>query len=959
MAIDAVRQPDGGDQASAAEQAAADQRAADQAAERSWVWDRNRGYAALARLASVRALEGLALLDREAYAALPVGTLPGDGAVAAESAAVVAAHLYKALCERSYPYHLPAWSLGQRQRIRDPRAIQQGAATCLDISLLLAAMCKAAGLRPFVAILEHHRERQSDHALLIVDLRSRSDAGPPPVPAGPAREVVWGVWQLANSAPSALRDGVIAVEVTSACRNRHTDFAEACRQGKALIEGGGYRDVHLVDVIAAQRGLVVAYSEAAEEADPPVQRPAIYPNLPVMPHFHDYQSRAALAEQLHGATGTAVIGGGSGTGKSMLAHHVAMTIDHGCGWFLDASSERVLTMALAAGEAREAGRDPSSVDATEAKGLAVLARGRLHGAAGPWVVVLDNANLPPDELRNLLPRPDISKGQLLIITTTNPAWAEHADRPAELPPLDGAEVQGDLDRSAPLEAIAGRPLLVTASRRFRAGTARWWWADQPVLGDDQAGQAPARFWAAVDGELGGGELARTAAWVIGWLPPIRIPLAIIGAVLDNDGEVGAAIGRLRDLGLVDVEAGEVTMHRLFREAVRAAGLDRSVAEQTLLICKILASKSASDLVESAADLATAREMGRLLAVWPDVDVAVVGLHRLGSIFERQETAASSARWYQQVLDRLAEATTTDHRLREVDALRGLARARMRAVGEVGREQRLAELDEAVAWTIRAAGICSGSLRGGSADGASADGACADRASADRAFEVAASQVMAMRGLLLREKAGVESGDPDAELRLLREAEQLLRDSARDRRRLVEDPDNSPEVDRSQYNLPGLEVGLAQRDAREAAAHHLDEADRHYAQILQTRRDRYHTDDMEEVVCCINGQAIVAYYRAMLLDLPLTVRSELLRLATDRAHEATLIRQGLTAELDDTNTAKSVALAAKIALARLRVTEAAGVRADRDENSIGDYREERDRLLAAIAQSPPQVPGENA
>jgi hypothetical protein len=915
MSADAFSRPDNEPADSAS--AAADQIVAEQ----SWVWDRSLvGYAGLARFASVAALEGLALLDRDAYVALvPSESVAADGA---DPVVAVVAHLYEALRDRRYPYN-PAWTLGGQQRIREPRAIQQGSATCLDLALLMGAMCKAASLRPFIAVLEGYGD-QPGHSLIVVDLRSQAaDPARPASPAQPAREVDWGVWQVGNSAPVLLRDGVMAVEVTAACRNRNVSFAEACRLGTASLEQGGYENVHLIDVLAAQRASVAGRTGAPEEVPPAVRRPAVYPNLPPMPHFVDYPSRAALEAELRGGTGTVVIWGDSGTGKSMLAHHVAATVDHGCGWFLDASSERVLTMALATAEAREAGRDPSSVDGAEAKSLAVNARNRLHGAAGPWAVVLDNANLRPDELSALRPRPDGNRGQLLMITTTDRAWAEHADRFVCLSPLAREEVQGDLDPSAPLDALGGRPLLVSASRRFRAATGRWWWNTEPVSGDDPAGQAPARFWAAVDAELRGFSLAQTAAWAVSWLPPARLPVSVVGDVVGHQ-EFAAPIARLRDLGLVDVEAGAITMHRLFREAVRVDALARAETEQTPLIHAILTTKSASDVLETAADLESAHEMGDQLAAWPDLNMAITGLHRLARLFERLETAESSAGWYQRMLDRMDGPAAQEHQLAVIDALRGRARARMRAVGNMGREQRLREIDEAIEWTIRAGDLCA--------------------TGTGRTFEVAASQVKAMRGLLLRKKADGERASPEVQLRLLREAEQLLRESAAERRHLVEDLDNSPDVDRSQYNLAGLEVGLARRDAAENAARHLDEADRHYTEILQTRRTRYRTDEMEEVVCCINGQAIVAYYRAMLLELPLTARAAHLRLAADSAHEATLIRQRLTGNVDDINTAKSVALAAKIALARLRVAQAAGIKSDRDEKSIDEYREERDWIF---------------
>jgi hypothetical protein len=99
------------------------------------------------------------------------------------------------------------------------------------------------------------------------------------------------------------------------------------------------------------------------------------------------------------------------------------------------------------------------------------------------------------------------------------------------------------------------------------------------------------------------------------------------------------------------------------------------------------------------------------------------------------------------------------------------------------------------------------------------------------------------------------------------------------------------------------------------------------------------------MCCIHGQAIVLYYRAVLLRGSWADKTMLLRDAASYADEAVAIRQRLAGISDDSNTSKSLLLQSKISLARLAVIEAAGMRADRDEAAIGAFRREKTELIA--------------
>jgi hypothetical protein len=895
-------------------------------ADYAWIWRKNDGYHGLGRFASVAALRSLALQDRGAPEML-VAAMKPTGLGNPDAAREVLRRLYQTLRDRKYPYAPPAGYFGGEQRIRDPYAIHTGAGTCLDLALMFAAMCTAAGLRPFVAVLEDHRNRNGirdgdDHAVVLVDLASAPPDrfSGPEAPVEPEEEAEdpkdkWGVRRLVPSAAlAALTADGVAVDVVAACRGQGREFDEACERGENRIADRGYRSVHFVDIVPLHR--------EEGEAPPPrdQDRPAIYPSLPPKPPFTVYPSRVRTEDRLRRATGTVVLHGESGTGKSMLAHRVAATVDHGSGWFLDASSEQTLTAALAKEEAYATGRPPEDADGPEQKVLRTSALRRLAGSQAPWAVVLDNADQGPDQLSSI-PQPAAGLGQLLIITTTNPAWKEEGRQFIELEPLPAGDVVGALTPDAPLDALDGRPLLLNASQRLHEATGRWWWSAESALTIDAAG-APAAFWAAVDGELDRTPLARLLARAISWLPPVALPIPALAGLADDGlsgpDSVRSAIGLLGRLGLAEAEENTVSMHRLFRAAVREEALRRDQSGQITLVHRILTDEAIAQEMASAPDLGTATEMGNELLAWPDRDVAVTGLQALAELYERHETAQTSARWYGYVIDRAEWTPGTEPpehlRLILVDSLRGMARGRMRGKSSV---------DEAIEWTREAERLCEGRQ--------------------DEKYRLAASRAEAMRGLLLRQKAGSEP-ERGAALSLLRQAEVALRHSYESRAELVAAPENSPDVDRSRYNLAGLEIRLAQEDVPEAAAGHLTQAERHYTEILAIRRARYRTDELEEVVCCVNGEALAAYYRAVLLDGTWRDRIELLRLAAERAAEAAAIRQRLAGTIDDGNTAKSVALLAKIALARLAVLEQAGVDADRDEKTIQEYRGERTTLI---------------
>jgi hypothetical protein len=275
---------------------------------------------------------------------------------------------------------------------------------------------------------------------------------------------------------------------------------------------------------------------------------------------------------------------------------------------------------------------------------------------------------------------------------------------------------------------------VDASRRFHDATGRWWWTGQSASADS----APGALWSAAAAELGQ-RTARRLAWAISWLPPVRIPAAALTSIAGRENR--SAIARLRDLGLIDAEGDELTMHRLFRAAVRESALHEDLDAQAVIVGQLLQHDRARRVMEFAADLDTAREMGDLLTAARNPELAVAGLYELGEVFERHGTAEDSADWYAKFTVQagwVLGCTVPDNlRLRVVNALAGMARAVGRALSGSD-EEKLRALNEAIPWTEDAERLCRGHD--------------------DKDSARAATHAKATRGFLLRKRASLEPPD---------------------------------------------------------------------------------------------------------------------------------------------------------------------------------------------------------
>ncbi|MFF0161878.1 hypothetical protein ACFYRY_30710 [Streptomyces sp. NPDC005263] len=866
-------------------------------------------------------------------------------------------NLYEALRARRIFYEVQPWHAGPEQIVRDSGLVDRGCATCLDISLLFASMCLHAGLRPYLAILKRAGD---EHAVLLVDLAAGTgrDGVDPPVRCMDAPTLPRHVYKRAPVGASLLRDAV-AVDVTVACRTEgnHSGggFAEACAEGRSQLLSDDYRDCVLIDVVALQADGWPPFAPV-----PVGERPVISRRLPSRPPFVSYASRANVMERLTGAVGTVVLLGEPGSGKSMLAHEIAARAQYGSGWFLDAHDRRVLETSLGRAEIAETGVDPAAAEAVTTGDHAQLALARLREAPGSWVVVLDNVEVSPEELRGW-PEPSADKGQLLLITTTNRAWARRAGMQCvELSALSDQDVTEQLDADAPSALLAGRPLLVAASRRFREETGADWWARGCV------DHAPTAFWTAVRRaveEAGGAE--GRAAWYVAqalaWLPSVDLDADLVrgvaaalmetdGADRPGDGTTRRAAERLHRLGLVDLRDGRITLHGLFRDAVRA-DVRRHGPQTAAQVAKAVVEDLFARLDTVGRHIQYADGQGRvdvdpttqavavphaLALSREDVDVMAEllrarddtrALHALGGLVERHDHTMAAG-LYDAVLDRTGEWTSAHERpvspafrLIIVNCLRGKARAVFRT-----RDSTVEQLEEAMDWMVYCRRLCADPP---------------DVPALREAFLLTSARAEALYGLLLRRRA-LQHRDTGRRRSLLQEAKRILLASARQRLDIIGERTDSPDVDRSRFNLAGLEIELAKASEPHQRSACLDEAWKVYTEVLAIREARYRTRHLEEVVTCINGFAIVLYYRATLLPASTQQRSDWLRQAADHAHDAMRLRQEVEGRTDGPNTVKSAALVAKIALARLDLRAAATGRAsDRSDTLFGQYRTERD------------------
>lgn len=146
---------------------------------------------------------------------------------------------------------------GTEQRIRQPYRViaSKRAGSCLDLSLVYAALCMTAGLLPMVAVVDRGRGR-GRHALVLVPNEQVKARRPRTVDLRRfAPDDVW--YPDAEELRAEIDAGTwVAVETTSMTRDRGPcDFEAACGEGRKAFDGPC--EIQVVNVGSPARGLPV------------------------------------------------------------------------------------------------------------------------------------------------------------------------------------------------------------------------------------------------------------------------------------------------------------------------------------------------------------------------------------------------------------------------------------------------------------------------------------------------------------------------------------------------------------------------------------------------------------------------------------------------------------------------------------------------------------------------------
>lgn len=842
------------------------------------------------------------------------------------------------------------------QRVRGPSETIQGPATCLDLAIAFAGMAIAADMRPFIGL----QTAPIWHALVVIDLsaarsmqgRRRQDEGPPGYVQHPGEPGVWE--QAAQGVTVADRDDWLVIDVVNAARERDV-------VSRALAEGGSFEMASkesrarafwvaepdqeiwtLVDVDRVSGG--IGY-------DPPAGRsvPAINGYLPAFPSFTDYGSRQALLNDLYeeiGPTrspGIIVLQGDPGLGKSMLAHRLAVAADHGCGWFLNATDEKVLARSLAQAERMEKQiRDERPVlditaeksDARDDQAFASAALQRLRDAERPWVVVLDNCESEPETpaLLDLVPEPH-SPGQFVIITTTRPGWLGQADRRgwrrAELPKLDNDDLAALRLPPQLQHVIDGRPLIAQAlvGLQDRGGV---------DLGGLESADGPRLIWDLVRDSGSTPPEALALGRLLAWCPPEPIDVASLMSVAgcDPNSDAFAALANVSFATPSSAEARPaLSMHRLFANAVR---------EQTWCDDPILAAETIGRLVRD--------EKGQQLFI-AAADSTALGRLEGGKADKEPGDAARAA-------DFLASRSDTGlmwHALGHVRERRGPVSASVPFFAKVEKEL------DGMEYPFQVAESLIGQARPVFQNKKSTNdelAAAREKVEAGRRLlePLSAGEARQMReqgnalAWLITQVISEREVDPRVREEHLLEVREKLWLSYEARLRMMrkeDEPANRLEVprlgdglgpERAFYNLAGVNIQLAKthhelaetmapdsgydisgRDRlSDQVAHDLAESARVYRVTRALREIRYGGRAHPHLAACVQGQSTVAYFRAALLG-DIDQIAEAFRFAGEAMEQRRKVASGLRgsgnpAVLRDDDVTKSIEFMLKLGVA---------------------------------------------
>lgn len=828
-------------------------------------WGR-ANFKGLAPYVSQRSLRGLRLNA-------DIGHLltTADGAAADRA---IAELLFNTLKDRQIHYAIEPWTGLTPQQIRHPRwLVEDGWGTCLDLAVTYAAMCLEAHLGPLLAITD-------THALVVLEPGRLRDttAVPPWSPswaadndAKPAQGIL-GVADV-DALQSELDSGALmAIDIVMATTTHAEDFRAALHQGRRSLAHG----VTLIDV-------AFLHTNGEPPLPPPTERPTIRTYLPGgQRRFVRYPSHREVLDGLRADEGVVVLIGPQGQGKSTLARQLVRDAPFGAGWFLNASEPQTLVTSLADADLAEQNERAAGLAGPDRKGFSDSALAHLAEAKGRWIVVLDNADGDPGKITPLLPHP--GDGQLVVITTTNREWESVAGvRVRHLPSIDDEHIAKTLQGDQLTPLVAGRALLLHAFSALLTSTgagAAEISGHAPAPGDvEEPARGPATLWAAL--RVGSDPEILRFCLQLAYLPPDQQPVAALAALKPGATDL---IEQLTDGGLLTREAGFIRMHRLFGAAVRADLYANEPAMDADVVLELATNADAFKVFDRYGDQATLMRLDDRLT---EIDEATEGHDtRLGealhSIAELLELAGHTRRSGETF------ARAERHLHDRPDLLADVLHSRARTVNQHhAREEQL--LREALGWAEEAERILL----------------------ATPGRESGADKCLAMQGLL-RQKLAAFPREGETTLGLLHDALDVIEEAHR-RREVRLDP-MDPELARSEFNLAGIRINLAQREP-ERTREHLDEADRVYKSVAKRREEIYERRVHPHIAACIIGQGYVDYYRALLLTASPVTRAGWLREATAHANDALLQRQALEGSLDRDESKKTLRFLAKVTLAR--------------------------------------------
>jgi len=691
------------------------------------------------------------------------------------------------------------------QIIRTASELLEGQGTCIDFAVSVAAGCVREQAPVYLCVMTV-ADLPAVHAFLAIP--------PLPNPRLPVGKddprFNWQGWELPAFASVEFDQFVDEMLGRYRCEIVDPTPPQPGGESRTPMQLGEDHPDAKVRMVLVQRAVTDEYPPYQPDRPRSLGITALLPDLPA--DVREFPSRADAIRRLNGATGTVVVLGDTGVGKSTLALVRAHAAAGSRGWFLDASDRDSLRASFAAAEAQCTGRPLDNVQKENLDSLIASARHRLAATDRPWVVVIDNADGEPKPVADLLPRP--GPEQLVIITSTNREWESYG-KGAGYEVIDvGLLESRDLtaaERALRLPATLLCPGLVrlglaAATEGLNADGDD---VDVPRLLRGLFGD-PASFAARLPHDAVAACLVAAAV-----MPPEEVRQDWLTTCLARPDETAAAIGCLVDVGVLETSRrirdvrtpGRRTfwLHRLVRAAVLQTFVDVSEPEVARLVCRVLGPELGLTprVVRSRKDLSTLSALLQEAAVTsaepslPAASLTVLdSLEPLGNEGVKQAAVLAEA-----VLPTFPDRSDADWRLRATPML---AMAR-RAVQE--KEATEKDLTKALAWCEELSG----------------------RLAADRSVDgrLVRGRAEAVQALVLRKRASriLEAGDEAAALPLLEQVVKLLTSSFIERSKAlgwnpplrepgvpaqgsppVDDPDHH--IDRAWFNLGGAYNALA-------------------------------------------------------------------------------------------------------------------------------------------------------